>query len=74
MVGEIVALGVLATLEARMGFEGGKDHLYNTREVMISKLINPIIHIYLYAISYMFSLLLVNHQFLSANKVRLLEL
>ena len=74
MVGEIVALGVLATLEARMGFEGGKDHLYNTREVMISKPINPIIHIYLYAISYMFSLLLVNHQFLSANKVRLLEL
>ena len=33
VAGEVVALGVLATLEARMGFEGGKDHIYNTREV-----------------------------------------
>lgn len=74
VAGEVVALGVLATLEARIIREEGKKIIYNTREVMISKPITPIIHIYLYAISYMFSFLLVNHQFLSANKVRLLEL
>ena len=35
VVGEIVAIGVLATLEARMRFGGGreKDHIYNTRGV-----------------------------------------